>query len=187
MVTYCLGSARQKREYFMDASGVVVLDNVEVLFCASENGRNYFAYGPVPFGNFTVAEYVRYKLGARGAPSAEQIKTFRLDPDKRLKRLSAAQMRIADFLAQTGGRTDKAVVISLDGAKYTRKNAAALKNLLNAADEAYVCITDKRFMRIAANDCKTLSFGKSVKGARPEFYAAKELAKKLGAKRVSVM
>ena len=188
MVTYCLGSARQKREYFKDASGVVVLDNVEVLFCASENGRNYFAFGDVPFGGFTVGEYVRYKCACVCAvPSAAWIKELGLNPDKRLKRLSPAEMRAADFLAMTGGSTDSAVVVNLDGARYSRKNAAALKKLLKAVNSAYVCVTDERFLRLADKSSKTLRFGKSVKSMRPAFYAARQLAKKLGAKRVSVM
>ncbi len=58
MTTYCTGSARQKRDYFKETDGTVVLDNVEVLFCVSENGRNYFAYGDVPFADFSVAEYL---------------------------------------------------------------------------------------------------------------------------------
>ncbi len=187
MVTYCLGSARQKREYFKEAANAVILDNVEVLFCASEDGRNYFAFGDVPFGGFTVEEYVRYKCATvRTAPSAAMIKSFGLNPDKLVKRLSPAQMRILSFLAQTGGRTEKAVVVNLDGARYTRKNAAALKRLLAETGEAYVCVTDKRFMRIAESDSKTLRFGKQVKAGRPNFYAAKALAKKLGARKVAV-
>lgn len=187
MVTYCLGSARQKREYFREVAGAIILDNVEVLFCASENGRNYFAFGEVPFGGFTVAEYIKYKCATVcEPPSIARIKALGLKADKRLKKLSAAEMRAVDFLAATGGQTDSAVVINLDGAKYTRRNAAALARLLNVVGEAYVCVTDTRFAR-AGVSCKTLRFGRVERGARPSFYAAKRLAKKIGAKKVAVM
>ena len=183
-----MGSARQKREYFKRASGAIVLDNVEVLFCASENGRNYFALGAVPFGGFTVIEYIRYKCACvRTVPSSAQIEELGLNPYRLIGGLSPAEMRVAMYLAETGGSTDKAVVINLDGAKYTRKNAAALSKLLSRIGEAYVCVTDKRFLR-KATGYKTLQFGKPpAKKKRPAFYAAKLLAKKLGATKVAVM
>ncbi len=188
MVTYCIGSARQKREYFKEASGAVVLDNVEVLFCASENGRNYFAFGDVPFGSFTVSEYLSYATSADDVrPSAETVRLLGLQPGKLLSKLCPAEMRIVSFLELTAGRTDKSVVINLDGTRYTRKNNAALKRLLSFVPDAYVCITDGRFLDRADDGYKTLSFGKMANTSKPSFYAAKRLAKKIGAKKVAVM
>jgi len=188
MVTYCIGSARQKRDYFKAAEGAVVLDNVEVLFCASENGRNYFAYGDVPFGDFTVEEYLKY----RRALCKEKVTNATLDkygisPRKRLKRLSAAELRIVMFLEKTAGRTDKAVVVNLDGTRYSARNNAALKRLLSGLSEAYVCVSDARFLKYADKNVRTLEFGKPQKAVRPAFYSAKRLAEKIGAKKIAVM
>lgn len=188
MVTYCTGSARQKRAYFSEASGVVVLDNVEVLFCASENGRNYFAYGDVPFSAFTVDEYLKYRraLCGAGAP-CELLRKLGISASKRLGRLTAVQMRCVSFLEKTAGRPACAVMINLDGTRYSRRNDACLKRLLSVLPEAYVCVTDERFVRHASADAKILAFGKKVKGARPAFYSARVLAKRIGAKRIAVM
>ena len=133
MVTYCIGSARSKREYFANMDGVVILDNVEVLFCASENGKNYFAYGDVPFGSFTVEEYLTYRRALCTEPfSVNSLAPFDIPGSKRVSRLLPAEMRCVMFLEKTMGHTDKAVVINLDGTKYTKKNNASLKRLLKA-------------------------------------------------------
>ncbi len=188
MVTFCIGSARAKREYFAGASGVVILDNVEVLFCVSENGKNYFAYGDVPFGSFTVEEYLTYRRALCTEPfSADSLKPFGIPASKRICRLSPAEMRCVAFLEKTMGHTDKAVVVNLDGAKYTRRNNAFLRRLLKAVGEAYVCVTDARFVANADKGFRTLMFGKKTEGQTPKFYAAKKLARKIGAKRVAVM
>lgn len=188
MVTFCIGSARAKRDYFANASGVVILDNVEVLFCASENGKNYFAYGDVPFGSFTVEEYLTYRRALCTEPFSEQsLKPFGIAASKRVKRLSPAEMRCVAFLEKTMGHTDKAVVVNLDGTKYTRKNNAFLRRLLKVVDEAYVCVTDARFVANADKGYKTMMFGKKTEGVKPTFYAAKKLARRIKAKRVSIM
>ncbi|MCH5158826.1 MAG: hypothetical protein J1F33_06490 [Clostridiales bacterium] len=187
MVTYCIGSARAKREYFADV-GAVVLDNVEVLFCASENGKNYFAYGDVPFGSFTVEEYLTYRRALCSEPFSEKsLLPFKIQATKRIKKLVPAELRCVMFLEKTNGHTDKPVVINLDGVKYTRKNNAALKRLISAAGDAYVCVSDARFVVNADKGYKTLVFGKTNGGVRPKFYAAKRLAKRIGARRASVM
>ncbi len=188
MVTYCIGSARQKREYFKGMKDAVVLDNVEVLFCASENGRNYFAYGDIPFGGFTVAQYLAYSRALDDVkPSETDMRELGCPPNKKLKKLSEAQLRAVMFLEQTAGRTDRTVVVNLDGAKYTRKNIRALEILLSRVKDAYVCVTDKRFAKKAKGEFRTVSFGKRVKSPRPKFYSAKALARKIGATRISSM
>lgn len=189
MVTYCIGSARQKREYFGKLDGAVILDNVEVLFCASENGRNYFAYGDVPFSAFTVREYLKYRRAlCKAEIPADMFGKLRLRANKRLGKLAPAEMRCVAFLEKTCGSTDKPVVINLDGAKYTRRNAAALMRLVALCKDVYVCVTDKRFLRRSGATAQTLAFGTPVvKRARPKFYAAKRLAQKINAKRVAVM
>lgn len=188
MVTYCIGSARQKREYFNSMRGAIVLDNVEVLFCASENGRNYFAYGAVPFAAFTVSQYLNYRRALVGGEIETcMLKTFGLSPNKRLGGLTAAQMRCVAFLEKTCGRTDAPVVINLDGSKYTRKNFKTLARLLAFCPDAYVCVTDARYVKHERRAFKMLAFGKPVGRVRPKFYAAKILAKQLGAYRVAVM
>ena len=176
MVTYCLGSARQKREYFSKMDGAVVLDNVEVLFCASENGRNYFAYGDVPFAAL-----------CKTAPPAGLLGRLRLRESKRLGKLAPAEMRCVTFVEKTCGNADKPVVINLDGAKYTRRNAAALRRLIALCKDVYVCVTDIRFVRRLGAHAQTLAFGKPAKRTRAHFYAAKRLAQQINAKRVSVM
>ncbi len=188
MVTYCLGSARQKREYFSKMDGAVVLDNVEVLFCASENGRNYFAYGDVPFAAFTVAEYLKSRRAlCKTAPPAGLLGRLRLRESKRLGKLAPAEMRCVTFVEKTCGNADKPVVINLDGAKYTRRNAAALRRLIALCKDVYVCVTDVRFVRRLGAHAQTLAFGKPAKRTRAHFYAAKRLAQQINAKRVSVM
>ncbi len=204
MVTYCTGSARQKRAYFEEVSGAIVLDNLEVLFCASENGKNYFAFGDVPFSGFTVSDYLKY---SRAASKIEALADFfegkatefRTDIDraiaklglsknKKLGRLAPAEMRAVTFLEKTGGATDSALVVNLDGAKYSRRNAKALARLIKCAGgDVFVCVTDARFVEHSAPGCKTMAFGKKTDGVKPTFFAAKRLAKKIGAKKVAVM
>lgn len=188
MVTYCTGSARQKRAYFEDADGVVVLDNIEVLFCASENGRNYFAYGKVPFSDFTVADYLAYRRALCGeCVSTATMRAFGLKPHKRLGRLSPAEMRCVTFLEKTAGHTEKSLVINLDGTKYTRRDAACLKKLIAAVHDAYVCVTDPEFIDSGVKPAELLSFGRiDADAPAPEFYSARLLAKRIGAKKVAV-
>lgn len=185
MITYCIGSARQKREYFRDGD-YVVLDNIEVLFCASENGRNYFAFGDIPFADFTVGEYLNYTRALESKVPGGVIRDFGLNENKKLKKLCAAQLRAVMFLERTAGKTDKPVVINLDGTRCNAKNAKALGVLLSHISDAHVCVTDKRFLKKARGEHRTVSFGKSVKSHRPVFYAAKVLAKRIGAKKVAL-
>ncbi|MCH5351442.1 MAG: hypothetical protein J1F39_05705 [Clostridiales bacterium] len=187
MVTYCIGSARIKREYFAD-SGAIVLDNVEVLFCASENGRNYFAYGDVPFGSFTVEEYLTYRRALTTEPFSEKaLLPFKIPATKRINKLCPAELRCVMFLEKTTGHTDKTLVVNLDGVKYTRRNNAALKRLIKSVNEVFVCVSDARFVANADRGYKTLLFGKPAEGIKPRFYAAKRLAKRIGARRASIM
>ena len=188
MVTYCIGSARQKRAYFEEAEGVVVLDNLEVLFCASENGRNYFAYGKVPFAEFTVSDYIAYRRALCGeAVSDKAIRALGLNPRKKLGRLSPVEMRCVSFLEKTAGHTEKTIVVNLDGAKFSRRAEARLKLLVSKAPDAYVCVTDERFIDRASKPFDTLSFGKPAEDTfEPAFYSARLLAKRIGAKRVAV-
>ncbi len=190
MVTYCIGSARQKRTYFEEASGVVTLDNVEVLFCASENGRNYFAFGDVPFKTFTVDDYLKYRralcVGNVSPNIDEFLKKQKISGNKKLGRISPVQMRVVTYLEKTAGVTQKTVVINLDGTKYTRKLNAQLKSFLSAIGDAYVCVTDRRFVEKADKGYKTLEFGKHKDGGKATFVAAKILARKVGAKRIAI-
>lgn len=187
MITYCIGSARQKREYFKTVKAVM-LDNTEVLFCASENGRNYFAYGDVPFASYTAAAYLKYRRALCGGKDVTPLLgEYHIRPTKKLSKLVPAEMRCVTFLEKTGGESAAPVVINLDGTKYTRRNAAALSLLLAHVKDAYVCVTDNRFLRCAVVPHRTLTFGKRVSSHRPSFYAARLLAKKLGAKRVAKM
>ena len=189
MVTYCIGSARQKCAYFRD-SDAVVLDNSEVLFCASENGRNYFAIGKPLFASYTVEQYVKYKCAATPTqePDASEFIKLGISPRKRVGRLTTAEMRAVDFLAQTGGKTDRAVVVNLDGTKYSRRCQAALARLVRAlpVNDVYVCVSDPRFLKHAESNVKTLEFGKRADGKRPSFYSARILAARLGAKKVCI-
>ena len=187
MITYCIGSARQKRAYFKTLKDAVVLDNAEVLFCASENGRNYFAYGYIPFAGFEVGEYLAYRRAlCREKVEDATVRAFGLDPRKRLEKLCAAELRTLTFLEKTAGATADPVVVNLDGAKYTRKNVRTLNRLLaRFTSDVYVCVTDMRFVK-KANCHMTMEFGKS-KGRRPKFYTAKRLAKRINACRVAVM
>ena len=188
MLTYCIGSARQKRTYFMNDKDAVFLDNAEVLFCASEDGKNYFAYGSLPFSDFTVSEYLEYARALKSEKvTREIIETFGIDPETRLKRLCPAQYRCVQFLEATRGVRQKKLVVNLDGARYSKKNAKALDALIALADEVYVCVTDKRFTTKCKHEYKILSFGKPTKRTRPRFYAARLLAKRIGAKRIAIM
>lgn len=190
MVTYCIGSARNKRTYFEEASGVVTLDNVEVLFCASENGRNYFAFGDVPFKSFTVDDYLKYRRALCVGDVSPNIDRFlkkqNINGNKKLGRISPVQMRVVTYLEKTAGVTQKAVVINLDGTKYSRKLNAQLKAFLAAIGDAYVCVTDKRFLEKADKGYKTLEFGKTKGEGKATFVAAKILARRVGAKKVAI-
>ena len=188
MTTFCTGSARQKRTYFMNDKDAVFLDNAEVLFCASEDGKNYFAYGDLPFADFTVAEYLEYARALKGEKvTRETVETFGIDPEMRIKKLCQAQYRCVQFLEKTRGIRVQKLVVNLDGAKFSKKNKAALDALISLADEAFVCITDDRFMTKCKSEYKVLSFGKPTAKSRPKFYAAKLLAKRMGAKRIAIM
>lgn len=166
----------------------MLLDNIEVLFCASENGRNYFAYAPVPFGSFRVGDYLRYRralCGEKIQPS--DIEKFGINPKKRMRRLCAAERRIVQFLEKTCGKTDKPVIINLDGIRYSRRNMTALKRLLAVVPQAYVFVTDKRYTSRFRGEHLTQTFGSQSPFITHKFYAAKELAERIGADKVSVM
>ncbi|MDE5563234.1 MAG: hypothetical protein K2J01_06825 [Clostridiales bacterium] len=188
MVTFCLGSARAKRAYIKTIEGGVLLDNIEVLFCASENGRNYFAYAPIPFGGFRVGDYLRYRRALCGDKLlSSDIAKFGINPDKKLRKLCAAERRIVQFLEKTRGKTDKPVIVNLDGIRYSRRNMSALKRLLSAVPQAYVFVTDKRFSSRFRGAFVTQTFGSQSAFITHKFYAAKELADRVGANKVSVM
>lgn len=188
MVTYCIGSARQKRAYFKKDAEALVLDNIEVVFCASENGRNYFAYADVPFSSFTVKEYLAYRRAlCPKVDHARALERLRIPEHARLGKLSPAQMRSVMFVEKTGGGKCGKLVVNLDGAKCTRKNVKALRRLLFECPDAYVCITDARFIKRVGLVHGVLSFGTSNKKSRPEFYTARLLAQKLNVKRIAVM
>ena len=188
MVTFCTGSARQKRTYFMSDKDAVFLDNSEVLFCASEDGRNYFAYGDLPFSDFTVADYLNYARALKSEKVTRQvIVNFGISPDTKIKKLSPVQYRCVQFLEKTRGTKQQKLVINLDGAKYNKKSALLLDKLIQYADEVFVCVTDNRYMTKHKQDYKVLSFGKPTKRSRPKFYAARILAKRIGAKRIAIM
>lgn len=187
MVIFCIGSARRKREYFKKLPDAVVLDNTEVLFCASENGYNYFAYGAVPFAGFTVEEYLRYR---RASEDAEVLRRLGLKPNKRLGGLCSAENRAVEYLARAGAGKcahGAPIVVNLDGTAYSRRNVRALKRLLLCLADAYVCVSDNRFLRGLSAATPVMRFGKSGKAVRPKFYAARALAKRLEAYRISVM
>lgn len=188
MITFCLGSARQKRAYIKSIGNAVLLDNIEVLFCASENGYNYFAYGKVPFSDFTVSEYLLYRRALCEKKVSElDVALLGLDKDKRIGKLNPAQMRCVTFLEKTCGYTSKTVIVNLDGARYTRRAGRALNRLLSFCDNAYVFVTDERFERRARFKREVIRFGKEIKRNRPKFYAAKRLAAAINATFVSVM
>lgn len=184
MVTYCTGSARQKREYF-DAGEYLVLDNTEVLFCASVDGHNYFAYGDVPFKDFTVKDYIAYKRALESTPpDLRVLDALGVKPNKKLGRLSVVQLR-AVYLVAERGTTAKKTVVNLDGTRYSRRTARELGKLLAFLPEAFVCVTDARFVE-KAGTAQTMAFGGAARGRRPSFYAAKLLAARIDAKRVAV-
>lgn len=188
MVTFCLGSARAKREYIKSVKGALLLDNIEVLFCASENGRNYFAYAPVPFAGFSVYDYLTYRRALCGQKLiVSDIKAFKLNPKKKLGRLSAAERRIVQFLEKTCGVADKPVIINLDGIRYTRRGMAALRRLISVIPEVYVFVTDRRFINRFRGESKTLNFGSNTAFTAHRFYAARALAQKIGANKISIM
>lgn len=188
MVTFCLGSARQKRAFIKTVKDAILLDNIEVLFCVSENGRNYFAYAPVPFSGFSVYDYLKYRRALCGQKLiVSDIKAFGINPQKKLGRLSAAERRTVQLLEKTCGKADKTVIVNLDGIRYTRRCMAALNRLLSFLPEAYVFVTDKRFITRFKQKNNVMTFGEQSKSRSHRFYAAKALAQKMGANKVSVM
>ena len=188
MVTFCLGSARGKRAYIKTVKDAVLLDNIEVLFCASENGRNYFAYAPVPFGEFKVCDYLRYRRALCGEKViVSDIKKFGINPNMKMRKLSAAARRTVQFLEKTCGKADRPIIINLDGIRYSRRCLTALRRLVKAIPESYVFVTDKRFVRRFKDKHKTVMFGKQSHFLSHRFYAANELAKRIGATKVSIM
>lgn len=189
MVTFCLGSARQKRAYTKTIKGGVLLDNIEVLFCASENGRNYFAYSPLPFASFTVYDYLSYRRALCGDKITESdIKGFGINPNKKIGRLTAAARRTVQYLEKTGGATDNPVIINLDGIRYGRRCFTALKRLISMlTGDVYVYVTDRRFADRFGGLSGIVTFGSQSKTSTHKFYSAKLLAKKAGANKISVM
>ena len=189
MVTFCLGSARQKRAYIKTVKDAVLLDNIEVLFCVSENGRNYFAYAPVPFFGFTVSDYLSYRRALCGKKlNSDDIIRFGLNPNKRMGKLSAGERRTVQFLEKTCGVTDKPVIVNLDGIRYGRRCGQALYRLIKAiSTDVYVYITDPRFARKYSGKYETMTFGLQSKRRFHKFYYAKILAEKVGASKISVM
>lgn len=180
MITYCLGSARQKRAYFSDFPCGLYLDNIEVLYCVSENGSNCFAIGDVPFADFTVREYLRYRRAlCASVPSDADIRALGLDPNKRLRKLRPAQMRCVQFLEKTGGIGKisgkyASLIVNLDGCR-ARGNRAALKRLVRLFDNVYVCVTDEKFVR-KHSPCRLLRFGRHVAHRRGEYKPSREFA-----------
>lgn len=164
------------------------MDNIEVLFCVSENGKNYFAYGDVPFADFTVADYLKYRRAlCKDKAGEECITEFGLKAKRRLRRLNPVQMRVVQFLEKTCGNTDKTVVVNLDGTRYGKRKAARLKRLTDKCRDVYVFVTDERFVKRCIYPHKILTFGKPTRGAARKFYAAKQLAERIGATKISVM
>lgn len=190
MVTFCLGSARQKREYFKN-KGMLVLDNVEVLFCASENGKNFFVYGEVPFSEFSVRDYVLYRRALCGGNTdMSLIERAGIPLGKRFGRLCEAERRVVMLAEKTGGeKVGGAAVVNLDGARYSKKNMRALCKLVNECGErVFVCVTDRKFVKKMRLPYEILHFGKDTKRkTRKAFYAAHLLKKRLGATKISVM
>ena len=188
MVTFCLGSARAKRAYIKEIKDGTLLDNIEVIFCSSENGRNYFAYAPIPFGDFRVCDYLAYKRALCGQKVVvSDIKKFGINPNAKMKRLSAAARRTVQFLEKTCGLADKPVIVNLDGMRYSRRGMTALNRLLAAVPEAYVFVTDERFKSRFKGEYKTLMFGSQSHFLKHGFYKARLLAKRAGATKISVM
>lgn len=188
MVTFCLGSARAKRAYIKTVGDAILLDNIEVLFCVSENGCNYFAYAPVPFGEFTVFDYLSYRRALCGEKLiASDIKSFGINPKRKMDKISAAERRTVQLLEKTCGKADKPVIVNLDGIRYSRRCMAALCRLLAVIPQAYVFVTDKRFVTRFRGECTAQTFGAQSDYTSHRFYAAKLLAQKIGANKISIM
>ncbi len=175
MVTYCTGSARQKRAYFM-RKDAIVLDNIEVVFCASEDGKNYFAYGEMPFSMFGVKEYLDYKTAlAGGGVDYALLEKLGISTKTRVGRLCPAQMRCVQLAEKLAGGRYGDVVINLDGTRYSRKNAKALAALISVCENVFVCVTDKRFVSRAPRIDGVMKFGNGS-GTRGTFYNTRALA-----------
>ena len=189
MVTFCLGSARQKRAYVKSIKDGVLLDNIEVLFCVSENGRNYFAYAPVPFSDFRVHDYLKYRRALCGDKITEfDIRRFGLSPRTKIGRLAAAERRIVQYLEKTCGKATGPIIINLDGIRYSRRGMAALNRLISALSvDVYVFVTDVRYVRRFKGKRDTITFGSQSKPRTHRFYSAKLLAQRVGANKISIM
>lgn len=169
-----------------------MLDNEEVLFCASENGRNYFAYGAVPFAVFTAEQYVKYKLALCGAEKTVEalsmLSMLNIPHDVRLGAIVPAQRACIDYIIKkSGGLLKERTVVDLDGVKCTRKNRKALNELIGLCPDLFVCVCDNRFLKYAKKPFTTLDFGKRQKCSRPRFYEARRLAKMISAYKIAVM
>lgn len=176
MVTYCVGSARQKRAYFMRQSAAV-LDNVEVVFCANVNGKNYFAYGGLPFAEFTVKSYLKYRTAlCDGGANFALLDKLGIRLNERIGKLCTAQMRCVQYIERIARGECGTVVINLDGTRYSRKNAKFLNALLSVCKNAFVCVTDNRFVRRAKRIDRIMRFGKPCK-TRAALYKANRLIK----------
>lgn len=185
MITYCLGAARQKRAYFAKMRGeAIFLDSLEVIYCADGNGVSCFAIGDVPFASFPAEQYLKYRRALLAESKTELLDSLRIKRDTPLGKLSPAQVRCVQFIEKTGGDARKPIVVDLDGTKYSRKNARALRTLLSLCREAYVCVSDERFIP-RKTSAKIMRFGSALRARRPRFYPAKRL-KNIGAKKIAV-
>lgn len=164
MIVYCLGDAKAKRAAFRSTDGGInsmSIDNDEILTVLKNDGKTYFAVGDIPFADMSVSEFVAYSKSLCKTQPARRRETsyyaklfgFKSVMNKKLKKLSVPQYRMAQFLAKYD-LSVRDVYVNFDGLEYSRANKKALEGFLSKIKRyfnIYVGVSDYRFMRYGAS------------------------------------
>ena len=164
MVTYCTGDPGLKRKNFRAQTGG------EIIYCDNDEiSPPVKGCGKMPFGGFTVLEFIRYARALKdNAPlnRTAVLRRLRAAGVKRrlnckLRRLSAVEYRAVSLSAKAEDDT-RVAYLNFDGLAYGLKNRRILKRFLNVWEKRYkvfVSVSDKRFM---PKNSTVLNFEKKV-------------------------
>jgi len=159
MVTYCIGDVFKKRAYFkkMIGDSIVNVDNDEITNVFFKKGKPYFeSVGGLPFKNFTVLEFVRYRraliddeIMAVGTLK-KLLKEYKVNKklNCKIKRLSTIEYRTVCLIAKLNSNADF-VCLNFDGLKETYFNRLKLNKLLKILKHkfnVYLATTDKKLI-----------------------------------------
>lgn len=159
-VSFCIGDAAAKRAHFAAAgrrSDGLHLDNDEIV-CTYKSGDSvFYAFGGIPYGNMSVAEYIAYKKADmnRAPLKTKEVRYFcrlfklRVPLKRKLKSLSALDYRLV-ALAASYDVSVKNLYLNLDGLAYSLSRARKLKAMLKTLTRyflVFVSVSDSRYYK----------------------------------------